>query len=396
MEFSLFFFGSLADDQRAEGAYQWILQTVKLADDNAFKAVWTPERHFDPFGGLFPNPSILAAAIAVSTNHIQIRSGSLVAPLHHTVRIAEDWAVIDNLSGGRAAISFASGWQANDFIFFPERYKGRHKGMFQQIADVKRLWKGESLAFENGTGATTNIQIFPKPVQQTLPVWVTVSGKTETFIDAGKIGANILTHLLWQDPSELIEKINAYRNALLENGFDPQAGKVSVMAHTFLHENDQDAKKIVTRPLKEYIRSSVNLIERMIMDSPEALRTSIGRYGNVTEKIPENLLDELLDFACERFFENSALMGSASKCARFVETLSSYGVDEIACLIDFGVDRKRVDASLSRLSTFKDQYKSSTRTPARPVPGNEKQVNGARAHAHVFVQTLKEKIDEQF
>ena len=83
---------------------------MKFADEHGFHAIWLPERHFNQFGGLFPNPSVIGAALAMVTRNIQIRSGSIVAPLHHPVRIAEEWAVVDQLSGGRVGLSFASGW----------------------------------------------------------------------------------------------------------------------------------------------------------------------------------------------------------------------------------------------------------------------------------------------
>ncbi|WP_410968837.1 LLM class flavin-dependent oxidoreductase, partial [Salmonella sp. SAL4444] len=86
-----------------------------------------------------------------------MRSGSLVSPLHHSVRIAEDWALIDNLSNGRAAISFASGWQCDDFIFFPENYANRHQCMMDQIEIVKQLWQGEKILYKNGLGQPTQI-----------------------------------------------------------------------------------------------------------------------------------------------------------------------------------------------------------------------------------------------
>src|ERR1044072_5660454 len=102
MIFSLFYFGSYveSDDQ---DKYKLLFDTVRFADKHKFQAVWTPERHFDEFGGLFPNPSVMSAALAVTTKNVQIRCGSIVAPLHHPVRIAEDWALIDNLSNGRVA-----------------------------------------------------------------------------------------------------------------------------------------------------------------------------------------------------------------------------------------------------------------------------------------------------
>ena len=100
-------------------ANRLLLDGARFADDHGFEAVWTPERHFHAFGGLYPNPSMTSAAIAAIT-HGAFRAGSVVLPLHHPIRVAEEWAVVDNLSRGRVGISFASGWQPNDFVLHPE------------------------------------------------------------------------------------------------------------------------------------------------------------------------------------------------------------------------------------------------------------------------------------
>ncbi|HET8643467.1 MAG TPA: LLM class flavin-dependent oxidoreductase, partial [Pseudonocardiaceae bacterium] len=109
LQISLSYFAN-EEDELAGSKYQLLLDGVRLADRRGFAAVWTPERHFHSFGGLYPNPTATSAALAAATTRIGIRAGSVVLPLHDPIRVAEDWAVIDNISGGRVGVSFASGW----------------------------------------------------------------------------------------------------------------------------------------------------------------------------------------------------------------------------------------------------------------------------------------------
>ncbi|NML37858.1 LLM class flavin-dependent oxidoreductase [Chitinophaga sp. G-6-1-13] len=367
MEFSLFHFGSYVEDS-ADGKYELLMDAAAFGDANGFTAIWTPERHFNEFGGLYPNPSVLSAAIAAKTKHIGIRSGSLVSPLHHAVRIAEDWALIDNLSNGRAGISFASGWQCDDFIFFPENYADRHQHMMKQIAAVRELWGGGTVPAVNGLGKEIQVRIFPRPVQQELPMWITVSGKIETFIDAGRIGANILTHLLWQNTEELIDKIAAYRAALQESGFDPRSRKVTVMVHTYLGESDEEVRQLVREPLKSYIRSSTQLIQAMAGSNSGAgnAKEVAGRYGGVNDQLPESLLQELTELAFERFFEQAGLLGSVTKAEKLLHRLKSYDVNEVACLIDFGLGRDDIRKGFAYLNQLRTLYAGGSNT-AVPV-----------------------------
>src|SRR5690349_15168293 len=187
MDFSLFYFAN--NDTQQQDCYRLLLEGARFADDHGFTAVWTPERHFHAFGGLFPNPAVLGAAIAATTQRVAIRAGSVVLPLHHPVRVAEEWAVVDNLSGGRVGLAFASGWHARDFLLAPQNYPARKAVMADYIETVRRLWRGEALAFPNGAGLEETLHLLPRPVQPELPVWVTAAESLESFRLAGRIGA---------------------------------------------------------------------------------------------------------------------------------------------------------------------------------------------------------------
>jgi hypothetical protein len=120
MEFSLFYFSGDGSTTRND-KYRLLIEGAKFADRHRFSGVWIPERHFDAFGGLYPNPSVAGAAISMITEHIQIRSGSVVMPLQNPLRVAEEWSMVDNLSNGRVSLSFAPGWHPNDFVLYPKK-----------------------------------------------------------------------------------------------------------------------------------------------------------------------------------------------------------------------------------------------------------------------------------
>ena len=103
-------------------------------------------------------------SIAAITQRVQIRAGSVVLPLHDPVRVAEEWAVIDNLSGGRVGISFATGWHANDFVLAPEHYTDRKKVMIEKIETVRQLWRGEAVALYGPRGSEVEVRIYPQPI----------------------------------------------------------------------------------------------------------------------------------------------------------------------------------------------------------------------------------------
>ena len=349
MKFGVMFFSS---DCNVEAPHSLLLEVARFADRHGFTCIWTPERHFNPFGGLFPNPSVLSAAIAMITDRLQLRSGSLISPLHDAIRITEEWSLVDQLSAGRAAISFGSGWNVNDFIFFPERYETRKQIMYDQIDTIRALWRGEPMRRKNTFGKDVEITLYPKPVQKDLPIWITSSGNTDTFRSAGYRDANVLTHMITQDIYALKDKISVYRRARVDKGFDPLKGIVSLMLHTFLGDAVEAVKEIVYHPFREYLRSAINL-EQLAAQGGGVISGGLQHKG---EALPPEKVEELLDLTFERYFETAALMGTVASTAKFIQKLEVIGVDEIACLVDFGVAKEKVLASLEHLVALKERF----------------------------------------
>ncbi|WP_217552330.1 MupA/Atu3671 family FMN-dependent luciferase-like monooxygenase [Streptomyces sp. GbtcB6] len=350
MDFSLFYFadGSVGESagESGGGRYDLLLEGAKYADTHGFSAVWTPERHFHPFGGLYPNPSVTGAAVATVTERVAIRAGSVVAPLHHPLRIAEEWSVVDNLSGGRAGLSLASGWNAVDFALRPEGYAGRKTAVIDAVEQVRALWRGEPLAVTDGAGNPAEVRVFPPPVQRELPVWVTSAGGPETFRAAGTAGAGVLTHLLGQDFDQLAEKIALYRKALAERpGHDGWPGHVALMLHTYLGEDPEQVKATVREPFTAYLKSSFGLIAR-----------SAGSIlsGFDPDKLRESDIDFLVRRSFDTYYSTSGLFGTVAQASAVVERARAAGVDELACLIDFGVAKDAVLSGLEHLNALRE------------------------------------------
>jgi natural product biosynthesis luciferase-like monooxygenase protein len=343
MDLSLMFFGA---DDVAEGhdhaaKYDDILAIARMADALGFTAVWTPERHFQEFGQVFPSPAVLGAALAVATKRIAVRAGSVVLPLHHPLRVVEDWAVVDNLSRGRVGLSVATGWHSTDFVLAPDRYASRREHALNGIPLLRRLWAGEAISLPDGTGQQVAVRPQPRPVSPILPLWLTASGRPETWLAAGRLRTNVLSTSVGQSRAELAEKIRCYReayDAAAEQPGTAPRGTITLMVHTYVGIDDADAVRRVRSPLLAYLKS--------YLAQAAASREPDGQPGVVTEA-DSSLLAE---FALRRYLAWGSLLGSAETCARNLADLRDLGCDEVACFIDFGMDRDEVLAGLGRLA----------------------------------------------
>ncbi len=353
---SLSFFAA-AGDQGAVGAvtepdlYEFLLRSVEVADAAGLEAVWLPERHFHQFGGPYPNPAVLGAAVAARTSRIAIRAGSVVAALHHPARIAEEWSVVDRLSGGRVGVSFASGWMPRDGVLAPSGRGIGRDAMVATIDEVRRLWRGEAVAYPSSGGQQYDVTTLPRPTQAELPVWVTSAGTPETFELAGRLGTGLLTHLLGQDLERLTANIERYRSAWLVAGHRGR-GRVTLMLHTYLTgdaaEDPAEIAAAVHEPMKAYLRSAVGLVGSVASVFP-----TFAGVGPEADRLLADLndeqLDALLDASATRYEQTAGLFGTDAQAMAMLRRVADAGVDEVSCLVDFGVDLTLASAGVERI-----------------------------------------------
>ncbi len=366
MDFSLFYF---AADAAGTGTdrYRLLLDGARFADEHDFTAVWTPERHFHEFGGLYPNPAVTGAAVAAVTSRVGIRAGSVVLPLHNPIRCAEDWSVVDNLSNGRVGLSFASGWHANDFALAPQNFADRRQLMWDGIETIRSLWRGESVSTVGGDGREIDVAMFPPPVQAAPPIWITAGGSADTFTRAGEIGASILTNLLVMGHDDLVRNIAAYRAAYRAAGH-PGEGRISLMLHTYVGTDLDEVRSTVRGPFLEYLRTSTDLINQVQWETTSFAKPEVGGGTGRGEARDLNDLDDdemavIMDHAFDRYFRTAGLFGTPESCLATIDSLRELGVDEVACLIDFGVDQDDVLRSLTHLDALR-----RASNPAAPAP----------------------------
>jgi natural product biosynthesis luciferase-like monooxygenase protein len=351
MQISVAFFGS--DDgggQTHADKYADILQIAQVADALGFAAVWTPERHFQEVGQVFPSPPVLSAALAAVTHRIAIRAGSVVLPLHHPLRVVEDWAIVDNLSRGRIGLSIAAGWHSTDFVLAPGHYPDRRERALREIPLLRSLWAGEPLELPDGAGRTVSVRPRPAPYSAHLPLWLTASGSVETWVAAGRLGTGVLSGTLGQSRDELAEKIGRYREAYREHQAaqsgpeapGPGRGTVTLMAHCHVGADRSDALSRASDPLRRYLKSHVR-------------QSAANHDGAQAAALAPGQIDRLAEFALRRHLAWGTLIGSPGSCRDALLDLRELGCDEVACLVDFGLGAQDILAGLHRLDGLRKE-----------------------------------------
>lgn len=130
------------DPRTSADLHREALDLAVHAEDLGFQDVWTTEHHFFP-DGYSPNPLLLMAAMAARTTTIRLGSAILLAPLYHPIRLAEDAAVVDLISGGRLTLGIGLGWREEEFEAFGVPKNQRGKFMDDIFTVLRQAWSGE-------------------------------------------------------------------------------------------------------------------------------------------------------------------------------------------------------------------------------------------------------------
>jgi len=157
------------DDRNHAQLYADTLDLAERAEQAGFDSIWFAEHHAAS-DGYNPSPLTFAAAVAARTTRIQVGTGVLLAPFHNPLRIAEDAAVIDNISAGRLNLGLGLGWAPEEYRMFAVDGKRRGKRLEEFAQVVKMAWTQEKFSFDGEFYSYENIYVMPKPARAEGPI----------------------------------------------------------------------------------------------------------------------------------------------------------------------------------------------------------------------------------
>ena len=208
------------------------LDAIAWAESLGIDDVWLPEHHFCDDGHA-PSPLTMLAAIAARTSRVRIGTSVLLAPLYHPIRLAEEVALVDLLSGGRVDLGIGIGWAADEYEAFgvdPATRVGRTR----ELVDILRLaWSDEPVVFKGRHFTVDNVSVTPKPVQRPHPpIW----GGANSLGAGRRIGTWGLP-LLAVDPPV----VAAYVEGLRETGRQAADGRLGGFLWMFVADDPDRA-----------------------------------------------------------------------------------------------------------------------------------------------------------
>ena len=241
MELGLATFADLASGVSPEQRMRDLLEEATLADELGLDVFAVGEHHRPDF--LVSSPAVALAAIAARTTRIRLSSAVTVLSSDDPVRVFQQFAEVDLISGGRAEIMAGRGSFVESFPLFGfdlDDYDELFAEKLELLLAIRDrhdrvTWSGRHRTALNDAG------VWPAPVQERLPVWVAVGGTPRSVVRAGALGLPLTVAIIGGQPERFAPLVNLYREALQAAGHDPAQGRVAINTHAFIGRTDAQA-----------------------------------------------------------------------------------------------------------------------------------------------------------
>jgi probable LLM family oxidoreductase len=344
MELGLATFVDLSSGVSAEQRMRQVLEEAELADQLGLDVFAIGEHHRPDF--VVSSPAVVLAAIAARTERIRLSSAVTVLSSDDPVRVFQQFAELDLISGGRAEIMAGRGSFIESFPLFGydlddyDELFAEKLELLLAIRDNQHVtWSGRHRAPLNDAG------VWPRPVQDQLPIWVAVGGTPQSVVRAGVLGLPLTLAIIGGQPERFAPLVELYRRAFEEGGHDPAAARIAINTHAFVGETSAQADAAFAQ---SYL-AMMNRIGRERGWPPsgrpeyEALRSPRGALAaGSPEQVAEKILFEHELFGHQRYIGQMSVGAVAH--ADVMRSIELFGT-KVAPVVREEIAKRTSDAS---------------------------------------------------
>lgn len=309
-----------------EQLYKQTLKQAQLAETLGYESLYVAEHHFLPDGWI-PTPMVFLGALAGVTDNMALGTDIIILPLHNPVEVAEQTAVLDVLSSGKAKLGVGIGWRDEEFDAYGFDKSERVERVEEGIELIQNLLTEDDVTYNGDVFSVEDLTVMPRPVQSSVPIWY--GGQSKAAIDRAARMADAWIMSPIETRTELSKKTKFYHERLAECGREPADVRQPLRREAYVAEDDETAwEEVGEALLYEY--------QDVYGDYDE-----IGHSFDPTD--PGEAIAELQDHAEDRF-----IIGGPETA---IEELKRYqkatGMDEVLLRMHFpGLDFSLAEKSV--------------------------------------------------
>lgn len=321
--------------------YGEMMEQIQFCEEIGFDGIWFAEHYVG--GYAFPSPPIFATAVAQKTKRIRFGTGVTLLPLTNPVKTAEEYAMLDVLSGGRFDFGVGRGILRDEYDLFGIN-ANESQGRYHEALDViLQAWTQDEVNYNGKHFKVDHIKALPKPIQQPHPpIWAAAVASPESFIWTGQRGYNImLVPFAYPTFGPLRERVDLYHKALVEHGHDPARREMQGTYHLYVAEDDAQARKEAAPELDRYLKFFVAL------DKPWQ-SADYKVYGKGLGEFFAGMNYDQMDRG------DALIFGSPERCVQRIKNIKQgLGLTYMLFEVNFGgMAHEKVMKSLERFSKY--------------------------------------------
>jgi len=243
--------------------YAELLEQAEAAEEGGFDSFWVAEHHFHEYGAV-PRPPILLSAVAQRTRRIRLGSGVVVLPFDHPLRVAEDYAMVDVLSGGRLNLGVGSGYLKHEYAGFGVDPEDKRARFDEALEVLLRAWTGERVSYAGAHVEVHDVRLNVLPVQEPRPpVWVaTLRTDGGARVGARRLPAMFIPYASAETLPQMTAGLRDYRAAFVAAGGRLEDATAPFGFHTYCAESTADARAEARPYMERYVRTRLYAVQR--------------------------------------------------------------------------------------------------------------------------------------
>ena len=340
MEFGMFHQFPALPGRPERDAFAEAFAQIDAAERWGLDVMWLAELHFDPQRSLLSAPLSIASAVAARTNRIKIGIAVQVLPLCHPLRIAEEGATVDQISGGRLIFGVGRSGLPRTYEDYGISY-AESRDRFAEVLDiVEQAWSRPAVSYEGKYYSFRNITVAPKPLQQPLPPIRIAAASPDTYPQVGERGLPIFINARYGSFSEFVPEIKRYREAYMAAGH-PGRGQVFLRVPTYVAETEAQARSEAEESLMHFYREQAG-----------RLRDSLSRAGTRAIEGRAERLKRIENLTYDEALTGQVLIGTPDIVTERLRMLQEeIGIDGILAELNCGglIPHERVMSALRLL-----------------------------------------------
>lgn len=268
-----------------------VVEEIVLADQVGLDVFGVGEHHREDYAA--SSPAVVLAAAAPQTKRIRLTSAVTVLSSDDPVRVFQDFATLDGISDGRAEIMAGRGSFIESFPLFGYDLNDYDELFEEKLELLLKLRESEKITWKGGhRPAIQNRGVYPRPVQNPLPVWIGSGGNPESVVRAGLLGLPLVLAIIGGSPLQFAPLVELYKKAAVQAGHDVSKLPVASHSHGFIAETTETAADLFY-PSTQYVMNIIGKergwprYDRSSFDAARSLKGAlyIGDPATVAEKI---------------------------------------------------------------------------------------------------------------